>query len=631
MYQNQMEWVEAQMLAKSQGQKISLPGARPAEQPYRTPHTWWASGLGAAPGLESPPRRQRVTWYMLREIPLRNPIFAAIEKRFARMAAQFLVRQPDRDSLGFRVALRDRRRNMTAAAQCEADRIEELILRGGIPSQHPGTGEWAVWNSDFTEKADSFPRFLQKFLLYRLRFDMAAIRIEPGENARKYPIAFYRAIDGSRLRKAQPKDRGAHNQGSYLPPPYRPELRPQEQIAWVLLGPDYETTPGGIVREFRWDEVALEPQNPSEDPWCEWIGTPENEYCLDVMTGILYGIDFNLSYFDSNHIPEGFLVLKGMYGGAAEGGGGDDPRIQAFRRWLMMNVGGMGKMWSIPILSVNPNMGEQSPEFIKFRENPGDAMYWKEWLLFCGSVAAAVYGLQAGELNFASFGQSRNPLSTENLEEKIEYSTNTAFVPLMEYLAEVFSRVLVQRLNPDFEWQWVNLRPRSQEQHRLIQAHRISTGLTTIAEERTLEDLPPIRDPLDRDLWHKIYVQAEQEEAKLKEDDEDAWLQYVSDAYEKAGGKFALWPSAPQGPLLQVWMMEHGIGGSTTPPEGEERERDEGAEEWMEEEPSEEEGEIQKAVGKPRRGAVGAQRRCAPTLRPYGQKIIEVRIRRPQQ
>ncbi|KKW13339.1 MAG: hypothetical protein UY48_C0002G0030 [Candidatus Gottesmanbacteria bacterium GW2011_GWB1_49_7] len=546
----------------------SLSGGQAQAQPYRG--TPGLLEMGAAPGIVNPPARERITWEALRTVPQRNPVFAAIEQRFLNILARFSRPNPEKQQVGFEIGLRDPKQNMTSAAQKKATWIQQLLWHGGLVREHPRTGEPAVWSADFTEAADDFPTFLRKVFTDRLRFDHAAIRFEVGENEKKYPIVFFKSVDGARVRRARPQQPGKDEvkapfffrQGGYIPT-IRPELK---HVKYVLVLP---TTENQVEREFQWDELTVLVQNPSNDPTRSEIGYPENEMCLDLITGILYGMETNLEKFDSNHIPRGFLVVKMRQ--IREGmSGAEDTRIASFRKYLRLSVGGMGQLWALPIISVDPNLGEDVPEYIKMDEDPSAGMYWKEWMIFCASVAAAVHGLQAGELNFAHFGQSSNALSSDSLEERIEYSASTGVVPKMQWLGQKLDTASVARIDPDFCFRFVNLEPRSEEAEQKADAHFLSNGIKSVAEIRTEKDLSPVRDPLDRDLWRQVCKQREESEAKLKEEDEDAWWEMVANTYEESGGEFAQWPTAPQGPLLQVWMAEHGIGGMGGPvgPEG---------------------------------------------------------------
>lgn len=520
----------------------------PQPQPYRS--TPYESTSGSWMGVKEPAANTPIANKILRDIPRKNPVIAAVIRRRQNQVASF-GRLPNFDGdLGFKIRLRDTEREPTPQEKLKIRELENLMLQGGLVREHPETGQKAAWNAEFSERAMSFQKFLRTLVWDSLILDAAAFNIEVGTNEKKWPVVWFSPVDSALIKRTVPKNFGKDSldskSGITSLAPYKPVIRPTlKSPAYVMLDP-YGVE---VIREYGWDELGLLIRNPRSDTFVLGYGYSELEMLVDIIVGTLYGIKYNTEFFDSNHIPPGILLLQGRY---------SDEVIEAFRRQLRMMVGGSGQFWSLPVLASEATGGSPG-QYLKMRDDPGQGMYWREWLLFCTTVTCALYQMDSTEINFVNFGTSQNSLASSTPLGKLEFAQESGLTPLLSQIESFLDETLIRKFGDgEFRFTFTGISQKDVAQENLGRSSRMQLGLTTPNMERARMDLLPIYDPLQVGAWNEIKGVVEKEMGELLLDD-DAVIEETKNRYVAIGGKLALWPDAPVGNpgALQIWSQEH--------------------------------------------------------------------------
>jgi hypothetical protein len=536
-------------LAKSVNERL------PVGQPYRLAPL--PNGVGTYLGVREK-HTARMPADVLRLITLRNPVVAAAFRRRQNQIAAFAKKPRYDGDTGMQVVMRDQTARMTPAAKQRAEEIWTVLREGGFRRPKPGTGgrgERAVWNAEGSEKAPGLQQAIRALVWDSLVLDAAAFRIEVGQNEKKYPVAWWAPVDASLIRYTVTEETGkqaVRDSWGSGQDPYKPEIRPATRPAFVMLEPDNL----GVQREFQWNELAYLVRNPRTDYRVQGYGLPELEMLVDIVTGLLNGIHFNTNYFDENHIPPGIISLVGDY---------NDTTLQAFRLQLKMMVGGPGQFWKVPILTAKEGSGAAS--YVPIRQTmDGTGMFWKDWILACGSWICALIGMDSTEINMVNLGTSQSALGNSNPVGKIESTQESGLEPMVVQVCDFFDENIVRRIDEDFALEPAGLSRRDQAEEQASSAHRMQFALATPNRELARADEKPIRDPLDPALWRAVRKAVAEEKGidvhDLDRMEDEDLEQLCVDAYEEADGEWAKWPDAPVGNLaaLQVWMAEHKIG-----------------------------------------------------------------------
>lgn len=519
--------------------------ARAAGIPYRMNQQIY--GFGGYQGVKDLPSALMTTYNVLRQVPARNPVVAAIIRHRQNQGGNYHRLPRFEGDTGFRVGYRSKEKKPNAAAKKKMREIEDILLYGGIKTPHPRTGQVAVWDAEGARKAKGIARAARALIGDSLTIDAAAIRIQPGMNATKYPVAYWDTQDAALVRYAIPEEQGANAvAGTWtgIMSTYRPEIREGKQIAYVTIGREGM----GIMGEYAWNEMGYLVRNYRTDEWVLDYGWSEIEQLISVITGLLYGIAFNTEYFDSNHVPPGILALPGDY---------SDPVLNDFRKQLRTMCGGPGQFWAMPIMAKGINGG--TVDYVPLRQESSEGMFWEKWILFCSNVACALFGMDSSEINMTNFGASSNAIGNQNPEDKVDRAQENGLEPLLAAFAAFWNEEIVQKLEPDFIFEYTGLSEPDEAMQEQKSTFRAEVLGSTPNMERALLDKRPVIDPLDRPLWDEI---SDTVKTRMGDDyDQDEIEEMILKVYKAKGGTLAQWPDAPVScpGALGIWQIEHNI------------------------------------------------------------------------
>lgn len=487
--------------------------------------------------------------YTERRLAYRNLIVAGIiQTKLNQVAEHFRRPMGDKD-IGARIRMKDASASLTPGAVARIKELENILFRGGMITEHPDTGEPAVWDGHYEQKADPLSVAIRKLTLDTLILDRIFVSIEGSVklgSRRRNPVMYWKAEDAALIRMTSRDYR----------PRIRQELYNQERgtsaVSYVMLSPDLEWQ---ILREYAWDEGAIAFRNPRTDFASFGYGRSEVEMCLDALVGILYGMNANKEYFDSNHIPPGILAITGAFG---------EDQLRLLRQQFHQEIGMPGSFWEFPIIQLNPvpGAGTQGVNWLQVQDRAHQDVIFEKYIKLCIAIVCAIFQIQPEEIGFSGFGRNEGALNNPDPESIVVQSQSKGLLPLVLFLCDFLSRTIVEAIDPDFELTIQGLSARynpeiqALEQTNLLRQQR-GLSMNQIA---ALNDEPPIYDPLDLTLWRKIDKAVRDEEAKGKRAfaNEATRRAAVATMYEEQGGKLGSYPDAPAHPVLyQIWMAEH--------------------------------------------------------------------------
>lgn len=483
---------------------------------------------------------------MLRRVAEKCPVLAGVLKTLLNQWAEHFRKPESEKGLGVRVVQKDRKKALTEPAAKMAEHISNVLFRGGLITEHPVTGEPAVWDGHYEQKADPLSAAVRRMAYDSLVLDKVFIEVEGstrigGKSAQ--PIMYWKPADAGLVRMVDTK---------LYDPQIRKDLKADREgwngkVSYVMLDP--MDSQFSVMREYAWNEGALGFRNPRTEFGTFGYGKSEVEECLDAIVGILYGMQANKEYFTSNHVPLGILNLVGNYG---------EPALNDLRSHFKQSVGTPEHYYEFPVIASQAGSGSGA-QWVPLMDRSRQDLIFKVYLELCTVLVSAVFQIQPEEMGFSSFGGSSSSLNSPDPESTFTQSQHKGLLPKVLWMVDFLTRNVAERIDPDFEIVVQGLEQRySQEQ--LLQAQYegelLQNGYTFNMIRRRADE-PPAVDPLDMDLWRDT-------EKKM----EGKWFpndtlrtEAVIEAYKKAGGKLGDIFDSPIGnpQAMQLWSQQHGI------------------------------------------------------------------------
>lgn len=440
------------------------------------------------------------------------PAIAAILLTRKNQVARYARRPRYEGDMGFQIRLKDPKAKMTEAARKEAMRIEDFFLKTG-----------SIKN---LKRKDNFNTFLRKIVDDSLTLDTMVWENVPN---RKGELSEIWAVDAATIELVA----NAPVSEIHTLPVYVPDTK-----AGMRLGGDIayvQRVNGIITAEYSEEELAFAIRNPRTNMEVTDFGMSELEVLVEIVTGIMNGVRYNTSYFSHSHMPQGVLEIVGKY---------QDKHLEGFKRhWKTLTSGAAGK-WSVPVMALEEGQGFK---FTPFKSSNKD-MEFNEFLEFLFNIACAVYQIDPNEVGFKSWTSNSGAMGkSDNTEAKMEGSKDKGFVPLMNFVSDTFNSEIVDRMNEDFEFQWVGVDEEDEDERMERDKSALESGLKTVNEVRKARDMEVINAkwadaPANPQLIQVFMAetglgQPQQEGAPGEEDDPNAELDaqqaQADDAHEK--------------------------------------------------------------------------------------------------
>lgn len=312
---------------------------------------------------------------------------------------------------------------------------------------------------------DNFLTFISKITRDSLIMDSTGIELESKYDAAKGLDGFY-AVDGGTIRLCTEEG-----------------YQGDDRVKYVQVVNDKVVT---VYTDF---DLIYEPRNPRTNINVNGYGMSELELLIKVVIGFMNAMTNNISGFDRNALPPGFMTVIGEY---------DAREKEAFRRYWNSMVTGVANRYRLPLLfSSTP---EAKAEFTPINKDFNE-MHFAKWMIFLTSLSCAMYGVTTSEIEFDNFSDSRSSLSGSDTAEKLAHTKNKGIRALLSYHEMIFTDYIISEFNPNYIFTY-GMDEDDEEGDKLRIDLLKASG--TVDEVRKEIDLPPNTDigsmPINKDL-----------------------------------------------------------------------------------------------------------------------------------
>lgn len=388
---------------------------------------------------------QSLTYETLRAISEKDTIVASVINRRVNQISAFAQLQPNKYSIGFDVHQRGRKRSdrMTKSQREKADYIVHYIQNTG---------------RDVNLEHSHFTDFLKKFVRDSLTYDAGTFEKRWTRGADPYDFF---AVDASTIRFKEP-----------LTPRGEPLTLEEQRTNPVYL--QYEA--GQVTAEYYSHEMAYCVRNPRTSTRVWRYGFPELEVLINTVTSHLNAEAWNRNIFINGSTTPGFLNVKGRL---------NQEKITALERAWHTQVTGPQNAHRLPIINA------EDLQFVPINWN-NEEMGFQAWLEYTIKLICSVYGMDPAEIQFdLRGGVGTQPMFMSSNEAQQKVSRDQGLNPLLKFVADTINRHVVWAIDPGFEFSFVGLDAKTEEQNYELRSQQVQTT-HTLNEARALEGLNPV-------------------------------------------------------------------------------------------------------------------------------------------
>jgi hypothetical protein len=280
----------------------------------------------------------------------------------------------------------------------------------------------AKW--DEFEDLDDFVRLI---LTDSLTYDQSVFILNRN---RRFELLSYKPVDASTIRLLDTID-----------PRYRDAKDIQYDEIMGMLPKYGQIYSGNIYKDpktneqlvwYPW-EMCFATRNKNTNIFKNQYGTSELETLTNIITWLLYGMQYNGNIFKNGSNPKGMLKFKDQ----------DADVIAGFKQMWRNTIQGPGNEHKIAATDADV-------DWIDMSQSNKD-MEFNSWIEFLITMYCSVFTIDPSELGFHFKGQS-NAFGQSGEKQRLDHSKEKGLKPILMFLQKILSKYIVEEINPDFEF-----------------------------------------------------------------------------------------------------------------------------------------------------------------------------------
>lgn len=333
---------------------------------------------------------------------------------------------------------------------------------------------------------DNFQDFSRKVIKDSLVLDQLCFEVV---RSRGMSLRRFRAVDGALVRQLDSQDpRYASMFEKYR---YRGYL-PRYAMVWdgqILHNPLTDEE----VIYYPW-ELAYGVRNKSTNVFRNGYGCSELETLIEVVTWILWGMQYNGNFFKQGSQPKGFINVKN--------GNIDQGTLNEFRQDWKQTMSSVYNAHKIPVIQ------GLDLEWIDLQQSNKD-MEFTEWIKFLFVVTCAVYRIDPSELGF-QFQDAASIFGQDGQRERLDHSRRKGLTPLLIFYQNIINKYIISEIDDRFEFVFTGVEVQDENAQIELDKKKLDAGVVSIEdmfEKYSGRRLDPEKDTILNSVYQSAQAQ----------------------------------------------------------------------------------------------------------------------------
>ena len=343
-------------------------------------------------------------------------------------------------------------------------------------------------NNDKWESADTFQDFIRMIVRDSLTLDQVSFELVRN---RGFELEKFRAIDASMIRLLDSADAKLSAEfEKYRFKGYLPRYA-MVYDGQILRNPMTDE----LIMYYPW-ELGYGVRNKTTNIYKNGYGVSELETLIEIITWILWGLQYNGNFFKQGSQPKGFINIKGA--------NTDNETMNEFRQAWRQTMSGVENSHKTPVFS------GIDLEFIDLQKSNRD-MEFNEWVKFLFILACAVYRIDPSELGF-SFKDQAQVFGQDGQKERLDHSKKKGLTPLLTFIERIVTKYIVSEIDEDFEFAFTGLDVEDEEAQVMLDKTKSESGFVSMEDmfkKYSKRDFDPEKDT----ILNQVYQGAAQSKA----------------------------------------------------------------------------------------------------------------------
>ena len=311
---------------------------------------------------------------------------------------------------------------------------------------------------DKWECEDNFQDFTRKVLKDSLCLDQMTFEIV---RSRDMTLKKFRAVDAAMIRLLDTNDpRHAQMFEEYR---YRGYL-PRYAMVW-----DGQIVTNPVTQErviyYPW-ELGYGVRNKSTNVLRNGYGCSELETMVEIVTWILWGMQYNGNFFKQGSQPRGFINVKNS--------NIDQGTLNEFRQDWKQTMSTVYNSHRVPVIQ------GLDLEWIDLQQSNRD-MEFTEWIKFLLVIACAVYRMDPSELGF-QFQDAARVFGQDGQRERLKHSQEKGLTPLLVFYQNVLNKYIISEIDDRFEFVFTGIEVEDEDAQVELDKKKLDAGVVALED-----------------------------------------------------------------------------------------------------------------------------------------------------
>lgn len=386
------------------------------------------------------------------------------------------------------------------------------------------------------DNIDDLQTFVRKITFDSLTLDQLAFEIVRNRN---WELNKFRAVDASTIRfldSVDPKQRESLEDYRYK------GYLPRYCMVWDDLILKNPITKEPILY-YPW-ELGFGIRNKSSNIRRNGYGTSELETLVEIITWILWGMQYNGNFFSQGSQPKGFINVKNA--------NISNSTLNEFRQAWSQTMKGVQNSHRVPVIN------GIDLEWIDLQKNNRD-MEFNEWLKFLIIISCAVYRMDPTELGF-QFKDQAQIFGQDGQKQRLQHSREKGLKPLLIFLQNIITEYIVSELDEDFEFVFTGIEVEDEEAQVQLDKDKLEMGMVAmqdIFKKYSGREFDPENDIILNQVYQTAQAAKQQQEmygASVPGESEEEGVPIDEEMEENPFDKYKSFSSDPiMGPAIDYY------------------------------------------------------------------------------
>lgn len=245
-------------------------------------------------------------------------------------------------------------------------------------------------------------------------------------------------------------------------------------------------------------EMTFGIRNKVTDIKANGYGLSELESLVQIVTWLLYGMQYNGNFFSQGSNPKGFFSIEGNVPPSA---------LNEFKQMWRNTTTGVGNAHKIPVIET----GGSKVNWTNMMGGNMKDMEFHKWLEFLITLTCCVYRIDPTECGFNLEGM-RTPFGQDGQKERLKHSQSKGLVPILKLIQRTITKHIIEPLNKDFEFVFCGVEVEDQQVALDMDVKKVQYGFMSMEDgfkKYSGRDFDPEKDT----ILNQVYQSAKQQEA----------------------------------------------------------------------------------------------------------------------